>query len=112
MKKILPLTIFTILIFYGSSVIAGNPGGDTPALRFKSTDEQLSFDVERGKGEVLMHLLVKDMAQYHHIIIERSAESPNYFGKCKYISCAEAQTKEGYMQESDRFPYSPAKDVY
>jgi len=111
MKKILPLTIFAAS-FLSLIAFAIAPGEEAPNYRFKSTDDELSFDVERGTGEVKMHLLVKDMAAYHHIIIERSAETPNYFGKCKYISCADQQTKGGYIQEADRFPYSPAKDVY
>lgn len=105
-------TLTLIAIAFFTCAFAEGPGGDTPNLRFKSTDEELSFDVERGKGEVLMHLLVKDLTQYHHIVIERSAETANYFGKCKYISCADQTTKDGYIQEADRFPYSPAKDVY
>lgn len=110
--KIYSFVISQMLVFNSMYISAGCPGGDTNTLRYKSTDEEVSFDVERGKGEVVMHLLVKDLTQYDHIVIERSAETPNYFGKCKYISCTEKITTDGYIKEADRFPFSPSKDVY
>jgi hypothetical protein len=79
---------------------------------FKSVDEEVGLEVQRGNGDVKLNLQVKDITQYHHIVIERSAENPNYFGKCKYISCATAVLKDGKLMEADRYPYSAAKDVY
>ncbi|MBL0309534.1 MAG: hypothetical protein IPP77_07630 [Bacteroidetes bacterium] len=112
MKKILPHSITVCLILFSSYAFSGGPDSNNSTSSFKSTDEEVSLDIERGRGEVLMHLLIRDMNQYHHIVIERSAETLNYFGKCKYISCADQQTKDGYMLQADRFPFSPAKDVY
>lgn len=79
---------------------------------FKSADEEVALDVQRGTGDVKLSLQVKDITQYNHIIIERSAESPNYFGKCKYISCSSVKVKDGKIMESDNYPYSATKDVY
>lgn len=79
---------------------------------FKSIDEEVAMEVERGRGEVLLHVMVKDIEQYDHIIIERSAESGSYYGKCKYISCAEAKTNNGYMLQKDKYPFAANKDVF
>jgi hypothetical protein len=79
---------------------------------FTSVDEEVGLEVHRGSGEVKLALLVKDISLYHHIIIERSAESPNYFGKCKYISCESAKPVDGKLMEADRYPYAATKDVY
>ena len=78
----------------------------------KSSDDEVALDVQRGSGDVKLALQIKDITQYHHIIIERSAESPNYFGKCKYISCASVKVTDGKIMEADRYPYSANKDVY
>jgi hypothetical protein len=79
---------------------------------FKSVDEEVGLEVHRGNGDVKLDLQVKDITQFHHIVIERSAESPNYFGKCKYITCALVKTDNGKLTEADRYPYSATKDVY
>lgn len=92
-------------------VWAGDPA--TPAAyTFKSTDEDVVLEVERVKGEVLLHLLVKDLNQYDHILVERSAENQNYFGQCKYISCAEEKPVNDQLMKQDKYPFSAAKDVY
>lgn len=79
---------------------------------FKSSDDEVSLDVKRGTGDVKLVLQIKDITKYHHIVVERSAESPNYFGKCKYISCASAKITDGKLLEADKYPYSATKDVY
>lgn len=70
------------------------------------------MNVARGTGEVKLNILIKDLSQYDHILIERSAENPNYFGKCKYISCADLKADNGRLVQSDKYPYSATKDVY
>lgn len=111
MKKILLSLVASLLIGFPTVFATGN-GTVENTYTFKSADEEVALDVQRGTGEVKLHLLVKDMSQYDHIIIERSAETPNYFGKCKYISCAEVKSHNGYMLQIDRYPYSANKDVY
>src|SRR5947208_3561903 len=79
----------------------------------KSVDEEVALEVHRGTGEVKLAVYVKDLAAYHHLIVERSAESPNYFGKCKYILCADAKVgTDGTIAESDKYPYAATKNVY
>lgn len=109
MKKVF-LSIAAGLLIGFPSVFAKAPVENT--YTFKSVDEEVALDVQRGTGDVKLHLLVKDISLYDHIIIERSAEAPSYFGKCKYISCADAKTDKGYMLQIDKYPYSAAKDVY
>jgi hypothetical protein len=103
------LAVITILILILSSYMTH---AQTPAGTFKSVDEEVGLEVHRGNGDVKLTVQVKDIKQYHHIVVERSAESPNYFGKCKYISCATASLADGKLMESDRYPYAATKDVY
>src|SRR5580704_13536394 len=109
-KTMLPILFAAAMVaslaFYGFK-----PGGPTD-YTFKSVDDEVALEIERGKGEVLLHLLVRDMGQYDHIVIERSAGNGNYFGKCKYISCADQKTANGVMLEVDKYPFAANKDVY
>ncbi|MFN8287159.1 MAG: hypothetical protein U0V74_10420 [Chitinophagales bacterium] len=98
------------LISFSLSVFAGNPNG--PASTNTSADEEVGLSVERSKTEVLLNLTVKDITQYDHIIVERSADNPNYFGQCKYITCADEKTIDGKINKVDRFPFPATKDVF
>ncbi len=109
LKKICLSLIVGLLIGFPDAFAGGN---EESTYTFKSVDEEVAMDVQRGTGEVKLHILIKDISQYDHIVIERSAESPSYFGKCKYISCSDAKTNNGYMLQVDKYPYSAAKDVY
>ena len=79
---------------------------------FKSVDEAVALEVHRGSGDVKLLIDVKDVKQYDHIIIERSAENPNYFGKCKYIDVADLKLVNGKISEADKYPYAATKNVY
>ncbi|HLP50340.1 MAG TPA: hypothetical protein VK154_05610 [Chitinophagales bacterium] len=103
------LSLFAALIIGFSTASAGAPA--EKSYSFVSSDEEFSLDVKRGVGEVKLHLTVKDMTQFDYIVIERSAENPNYFGRCKYISCNGKQ-KGGDFNQVDKFPYAANKDVY
>ena len=109
MKKI----FFTLTVISAVSVFAVFANGEVQkSSSFKSSDEEVSIDVQRITGEVKLHLMIKNMSKYDHILIERSAETPDYFGKCKYISCADAKTEKGDFIQVDKYPYSANKDVY
>lgn len=110
MKKIF-LTL-TALVTLGFTSTFANGKEEIAAGNYYSTDEEVAMSVKRISGEVKLDIMVRDMSQYDHILVERSAENPNYFGKCKYISCADTKTENGRLSQADRFPYSAAKDVY
>lgn len=110
MKKM--ILTFAAALMVGFFPVLANGPAENNNYSFNSVDEEVAMGVERGTGEVKLQLLVKDLAQYDHIIIERSAETPNYFGKCKYISCADVKSVDGKMQQLDKYPYSATKDVY
>ena len=110
MKKIF-LTLTAALLVGFFPAFANGPA-ETSVYSFNSTDEEVAMNVLRGTGEVKLNILVKDLAQYDHIIIERSAETPNYFGKCKYISMSDVKSENGQMVQLDKYPYSATKDVY
>lgn len=99
----------TLLVFVGFNALlfAGNPTNSN-----ESADDEVALTVERNKGEVVLELSVRDITQYDHIIIERSADNPNYFGKCRYITCAEEKTTDGKIVTVDKYPYPSIKDVY
>ena len=111
MNKPMQYTTIPLLVICSFVLMSFKPGA-LIEYTFESVDNEVAMEVERGKGEVFMHLLVKDMNDYDHIIIERSAESPEYFGKCKYISCNDTKAADGALLEVDKYPYTASKDVY
>lgn len=109
MKK--RLSIFIVMSMVFSSLMLKAQGENSNGI-YKSVDEEVGLEVFRGTGEVKLLIQVKDISQYHHIVVERSAETPNYFGKCKYISSEGVKLTDGKISEADRYPYSAAKNVY
>jgi len=109
MRK-LRLVFSTVIAFVFSLSFASGQIGNVAS--FQSTDKEVTLEVQRGTGEVKLHLTINHLLQYDHIIIERSAETPDYFGKCKYISCTDAKTEKGDFKQIDKYPYSATKDVY
>lgn len=104
---------FTLIVISAVSVFAVFANGEIQkSSSFKSSDEEVALDVQRVTGEVKLHLIVKNISQYDHIVIERSAETPDYFGKCKYISSADIKTESIDVVQVDRYPYAANKDVY
>mgnify|MGYP001556799556 CR=1 FL=1 len=103
--------LFTVISLVASSFML-NAQDTKSSSDFKSADDEVALDVQRGTGDVKLSLQVKDITQYNHIVIERSAENLNYFGKCKYILCSSVKMKDGKIVESDNYPYSATKDVY
>jgi hypothetical protein len=91
-------------IFAGSGIVAKH--------QFKSTGSEVVLEPERVSTQVLLHLLIKDLKQYDHIIVERSPESANNFSGCKYISGSDAQATDDYLLAIDKYPYSSTKVVY
>jgi len=112
MNKSTQYTTMALLAICSFLLMSFKPGTPPAEYTFRSVDNEVAMEVERGRGEVFMHLLVKDMDQYDHIIIERSAESPDYFGKCKYISCNDTKAANGALLEVDKYPFTASKDVY
>src|SRR5258708_3268052 len=109
MKK--GLFLITALLIV-TSYVGVNAQDESPKGIYNSVDDEVSLEVQRGTGEVKLLLQIKDINQYHHIMVERSAETPNYFGKCKYISPENLKLIDGKISEADRYPYSATKNVY
>lgn len=107
MKK--PINLLIALTTCLFSMAAGTE--KTNNATYVSTDEEVAMELERGKGEVLIHLNVKDLSQYEYVLVERSAENANYFSRCKYISGGTTLSSKDILQ-IDKYPYSAAKDVY
>lgn len=107
MKKI--FVTLTVLMTVATTFATTNPVAN---YTFNSADAEVAIELERVATEVKMHILVKDIAQYDHIIIERSPDGGNYFGQCKYITCAEEKTENGYMLKVDKYPFPASKDSY
>ncbi|MFM2305349.1 MAG: hypothetical protein RLZZ367_18 [Bacteroidota bacterium] len=105
MKQLLLTFTFGLLIGF-PTVFAGVPAEVNNS--FVSPDDQFTLEVKRVTGEIKLHLNIKDMSQFDYVVIERSAETADEFGRCKYISGGKAQS--GDFNEVDRFPYEA--DVY
>lgn len=106
MKQLL-LTLTLGLLIGFPTVFAGVPAEINNS--YVSPDDQFTLEVKRVTGEIKLHLNIKDMSQYEYVIIERSAETADEFGRCKYINCG-GKARSGDFNETDRFPYEA--DVY
>jgi hypothetical protein len=80
MKKI--FVTLTVLMTVATTFATTNPVAN---YTFNSADAEVAIELERVATEVKMHILVKDIAQYDHIIIERSPDGGNYFGSANTL---------------------------
>ena len=96
------LTLALGLLIGFPTVFAGVPAEINNS--FASPDDQFKLEAKRTSGEIKLHLNIKDMSLFEYVIIERSAESADEFGRCKYISCG-GKAQAGEFSEVDRFPY-------
>jgi hypothetical protein len=113
MNKLFLLLLALCCVAGFSSTFAGSPpdnGNNT--ISYQSPDDELTFNIERGKGVVTFEIVMRDLPSYHHIIIEKSMDSPDNFGQCKYITCAEHKSDNGKITETDKYPYAANKGVY
>lgn len=115
MKKL--IQVFAVLALAGlNGAFAGTPAENTAvnSFSYSSPDNEVSFNIERGKGEVKINIMLMHLSNYDHIIIEKSNETMDNFGKCKYISCSELK-QTGNVATcalTDNYPYTCTKDVY
>src|SRR5579862_3397235 len=94
-----------VLLLSGLSIataFAGTPSENGTAENriYKSPDEVVNFSIERGTGEVKLHVVIKDVSLIDHVVIEKSMETPDYYSDCKYISCI-APKLSGIFNEVD-----------
>ncbi|MCS6819372.1 MAG: hypothetical protein RMJ53_05055 [Chitinophagales bacterium] len=81
---------------------AANPGNKHV---FKDPDAEVALELERNKHEVILHILAQDMAQYDHIIIERSGSGGEFYSQVKYIQIEGADIEDGnYLLRVDKYP--------
>lgn len=117
MKKLVTISISILFLGIGPIFANGNNAATTASTTnstHKFTNEgEVVLELERSQQEVVMHILLKDMAQYDHIIIERSGDNVNSFSQCKYISMS-SDKPDGtdYFKKSDRFPLPVKSDSY
>ncbi len=109
MKKIF-VTVAVIMMVAAAFATTNPANGKSYA--FNSVDDEVAFEVERVSTEVNLDVLVKDLSQYDHIIIERSPDGGAYFGQCKYITYNDEKTDNGYMLKTDKYPFPAVKDSY
>lgn len=110
--KHLTILLLAVILSTAPFTAAAQSAPVDSAFAFKSFDDEVALDVKRETGVVKFLIYIKDASQFNNILIERSAESPNYFGKCRYISTSDMKLTDNRMVEYDRYPYSAAKDVY
>lgn len=89
-----------------------NGPGTPPAYTFNNPGE-VAIELERGKTEITMHILLKDADQYEKVIIERSADVLNNYGQCKYMVIKnEKEDGDDYFKRTDRYPLPTHLDSY
>jgi hypothetical protein len=74
---------------------------------YKSPDDRVAMDIQRGKGDVQLRVQLSEAGQYDQLIIERSTDALNYFASCKQLSAS--QIKGDNVQVDN---YATSKDVY
>lgn len=116
MKKLFTITFIILLLGIAPTFANGNNTAATTASNSAhkfTNDGEVVLELERSQQEVIMHILLKDMAQYDHIIIERSGDNVNSFSQCKYISMnSDKPDGTDYFKKSDRFPLPVKSDSY
>jgi hypothetical protein len=87
---------------------------DTPKHEFKTKDDDVVLEAERGSGLVVLYIQIKDIKQYDHILIERSMnDDPTYFNRIKYIDLKEEKVDaDGILKKEDKYPVPASKDAY
>jgi hypothetical protein len=112
-------TIALALLFTAPAAFANGPGESSTTTTTATNPHQfnnpgeVAIEVERGKQEVVLHILLKDMSQYDHVLIERSADNVNNFSQCKYINPAtDKADATDYFKKLDRYPLPVKADCY
>lgn len=106
---------FTITIglglLFSLNIFAGGPAPEKHM--FKNSSYDINLDLERIKGEVIVHIQSQYLADLEQIIVERSGDNMQNFTACKTIDVASQKIIDGdYLRNSDRFPLPATADVY
>jgi hypothetical protein len=106
-------TTFILAVLIASKSFAGAPLLAAEKHEFKSTSNDINFEAERIKGEVVFHFYSQYFKEYEQVIIERGGDLNTGFIGCKAISIAEQKIQDGnYFQNADRYPLPANKDSY
>lgn len=119
MKKTLLITAAIIGIIYTST--AGT--GAAPAPESKVIQKQwlfkplaandVSMEVERLEGNVLVHLFSKNMKGVETIYVEKSKNPTEGFTRCKAVKVSENLIKsKNYISVVDNAPFDSNTDCY
>jgi hypothetical protein len=96
------LKTLAVLATFSTAAYAVDPGAKHA---FKDANADVALEVERNKGEVVLHILAQDMAQYDHVVIERSGNGGEFFSQVKYVQTDGADIEDGnYVFRSDKYP--------
>ena len=79
---------------------------------FKSSDREVNFDIERGQGEVVLHLQSSAFGSLDQIIIERSSGDASGFTTIKSLDLADLKLSNDYYRTYDKFPLPAKGDSY
>lgn len=118
MKK--SILFLAALVFAFQSMYAGTGADGTPVRKdgkewlFKplaATD--VSLEVERIGGEVMVHLYSQNMRNVDVIYVERSSDPTSGFTRCQSVKVADFLIKsKNYIEVSDANPASANLDSY
>jgi len=108
MKKLSGILGLSILFALETSA-----AGVAEKHEFKAKTAEVNMEVERNKGEVVVHLQSNQFNQFAQVILERSGDNLQNFTACKTIDMTSQKIIDGdYIKNSDRFPLPATQGTY
>ena len=118
MKKTLLLVatlIFTFHFTFAGTIVLSNTEtkSNKPWLFKPLAASDVSLEVERIGGEVMLHLFSKNMRNVDMIYVEKSSDPTNGFTRCKTVKVSDFLVKsKNYIGVADANPGSNNTDSY
>ncbi len=103
------LTGASLLLFM---VVSAGAFSQTSDYSLKSPDHEFAMEVSRGEYGIEIAILFTKASQFEYVTIEKSGDSQNNFGQCKYIKFNESANDSVIIVKRDTYPLTASEDVY
>lgn len=101
-----------ILVVICSFVIFISTNAQTTDFFLKSPDGELAIELSREQQSVNIALFISNAQQFESVSIERSLDSQNNFGQCKFIQFNQSAQPNVVIVKKDAFPLTSVDEVY
>lgn len=101
-----------ILVVICSFVIFISTNAQTTDFFLKSPDGELAIELSREQQSVNIALFISNAQQFESVSIERSLDSQNNFGQCKFIQFNQSAQPNVVIVKKDAFPLTYVDEVY